>query len=84
MEYLERLDGPRGELCLLLPPRVDGRVTPADETVFRRNRRDSRVPWRIQELLEQLPDKGRIRGRGRAAESHAGRHQVGPEPEAAV
>jgi len=29
-EYLESLDGPRGELCLLLPARVDGRVTPAD------------------------------------------------------
>src|SRR5207244_7042182 len=29
-------------------------------------------------------EEGRIRGRGRAAESHAGRYQVGPEPGAAA
>jgi hypothetical protein len=33
----------------------------------------------IHELFEPAPRQGRIRGRGRAADAHAGRHQVGPE-----
>ena len=43
-ECLEHLDGLRCELCLLLPARISGRVTPADETVFRE-------PYRKAELM---------------------------------
>ena len=114
-ECLEHLDGLRCELCLLLPARISGRVTPADETVFREPYRKAElmvyglekileavdsdvdvellsVPMNAQEidaiaacvgaiheLFEPAPRQGRIRGRGRATETHAGCHQMGPE-----
>src|ERR671923_1892279 len=116
-DCLEHLNGLRCELRLLLPARVDGRVTPADETVFREPDRKLElvvyglekilervdgavdveplsIPMNaheidaiaaclgaIHELLEPASGQGRIRRRGRAAESHAGRHQLRPEVE---